>query len=160
MCVCVENIVSTIYAVLISNQTTFSSPSVSIKPKQDTADSTWQRNCSLTSSSTHTLKVCHASVPPSTSTRVCLTISLIGTSDPPLQVVGGPAGAGELSPDGISALRPHLHGLPRPAADEAAHGPVSEEVQVSPFFFFKFRHTSSAPSPTSMCLRSCFESPV
>lgn len=51
-----------------------------------------------------------------------------------LQVSGGPPGTRELSSDGVSALWPHLHGLPRPATDEAAHGPVAEEVQVSPFF--------------------------
>lgn len=34
MCACVENIVSSNYALLISNQTRFSSPSMSIKPNQ------------------------------------------------------------------------------------------------------------------------------
>lgn len=119
------------------------------------ADSTWQCNCSLSSSFTPTLKVCHASAP-STSARVCLR-SHRSAPLTLLQVVGGPARTRELSPDGISALWPHLHGLPRPAADEAAHGPVSEEVQVSPFWI----QTRLLGSFTHIdVLRLCFESPV
>lgn len=106
------------------------------------------------SSSTPTLKMCHASVP-STSAQVCLR-SHWSAPLTLLQVFGGPTRTRELSPDGISALWPYLHRLPRPAADEAAHGPVSEEVQVSPFLI----QTCLLGSFTHIeVLRLCFESP-
>lgn len=85
MCACVENIVSNNYALLISNQTRFSSPSVSIKPNQT--------RLSQPGSATVAWACTSAALPPPL--WRCVTqcslhvssslppISLISTSDPP-----------------------------------------------------------------------------
>ena len=53
----------------------------------------------------------------------------------PLQVFGCTSRKRKLPPDRTVALWSHLHRLPRPAANEAAHGPFFEEAQVSLSFF-------------------------
>lgn len=53
-----------------------------------------------------------------------------------LQVFRSPSRTRKLPSDRTSALRSHLHRLPRLAADEAAHGSVTEEAQVSLLFSF------------------------
>lgn len=86
-----------------------------------------------------------------------------------VQVFGSPSRKRKLPSDWASALWPHLHGLPRPAADEAAYGSVAEETQVSTLLSFSFLSktvtfvclpNSDLYSKCSVCLLHTFWLPL